>query len=260
VDQFCCEEIGRGQQALQSIDAICKICGSGFSYPKGGGRLRHFCSTSCKKTWQLRQQQRYRAEGRKHRRPGYDQEYWSSIKQPKSFSCLYCGSEFFSKQLKASYCSKLCSAAGIAKKLEASSIATTHRTCGKCGALFRPYRSSRDQKRRGQFQRFCSTACGHRPRRSLDLKARTGANRRRRRIGGVDPMEVLERDGWRCHLCGIETPKRLRGTTDPRAPEVDHIDPIAAGGDHSMVNTACACRKCNLEKGATPKGQLRLFG
>lgn len=73
-----------------------------------------------------------------------------------------------------------------------------------------------------------------------------------------DPIEVLERDGWKCHLCGIRTPKGLRGTHDARAPELDHIVPIAAGGEHSRRNTACACRRCNITKGARPLGQLRL--
>lgn len=75
-----------------------------------------------------------------------------------------------------------------------------------------------------------------------------------------DPFEVLERDGWRCHMCGCKTPKRLRGTYDDRAPELDHVVPLAAGGEHSRRNTACACRKCNSAKGAKPLGQLRLIG
>jgi len=75
-----------------------------------------------------------------------------------------------------------------------------------------------------------------------------------------DPFEVFERDGWRCHLCRCKTPQRLRGSMDDRAPELDHIVPLAAGGEHSRRNTACACRKCNQTKGAEPRGQLRLIG
>jgi 5-methylcytosine-specific restriction endonuclease McrA len=73
-----------------------------------------------------------------------------------------------------------------------------------------------------------------------------------------DPLEVLARDGWRCHICGVSTPKRLRGTFDDRAPELDHIIPLAAGGEHTRLNTACACRKCNIAKSNKPLGQLRL--
>jgi len=83
----------------------------------------------------------------------------------------------------------------------------------------------------------------------------------RGRIQGAerfDPLEILARDGWRCHLCGVATPKRLRGTHDDRAPELDHIQPLAQGGQHTRLNTACACRRCNIAKGGKHLGQLRL--
>lgn len=73
-----------------------------------------------------------------------------------------------------------------------------------------------------------------------------------------DPLEILARDGWRCHICGISTPKRLRGAYDDRSPELDHILPLAIGGLHTRLNTACACRRCNIAKGSRQLGQLRL--
>ena len=71
---------------------------------------------------------------------------------------------------------------------------------------------------------------------------------------------VLERDGWRCQLCGIATPKKLRGTRLPNAPEVDHVVPLSAPGTpgHVPENCQCACRACNIAKGGAPKGQLSL--
>lgn len=74
-----------------------------------------------------------------------------------------------------------------------------------------------------------------------------------------DPIEILSRDGWRCHLCGASTPKRLRGSYHERAPELDHIVPLAKGGSHTRLNAACACRKCNIDKGDRLLGQLRLL-
>lgn len=79
-------------------------------------------------------------------------------------------------------------------------------------------------------------------------------------VEAVNPIKVMERDGWRCQLCGTGTPKRLRGTGHDHAPELDHIIPLACGGEHSYRNVQCACRKCNLSKSAQPKGQLLLFG
>lgn len=75
-----------------------------------------------------------------------------------------------------------------------------------------------------------------------------------------DPLEIFDRDGWRCGLCGTSTPKSKRGTYDAKAPELDHIIPISAGGPHTRMNVQCACRACNMAKGSKPLGQLRLVG
>lgn len=100
--------------------------------------------------------------------------------------------------------------------------------------------------------RFCSSKCRNKASNSkkasgLYLGARF--DRFGVRCDRVDPLAVLDRDGWRCRFCLIETPKTARGTYKHNAPEVDHINPISRGGDHSMANTQCLCRACNLSKG-----------
>jgi 5-methylcytosine-specific restriction endonuclease McrA len=47
-----------------------------------------------------------------------------------------------------------------------------------------------------------------------------------------------------CHLCGEPFVTGDRVT-------VDHITPIAVGGDHSLENLAAAHERCNKRKGAT---------
>lgn len=76
----------------------------------------------------------------------------------------------------------------------------------------------------------------------------------------VNRLKVFARDGWRCQLCGVRTPKRLLGRQVPRAPELDHIVPMNAvsRGPHTYSNTQLACRACNVKKGARPLGQLRI--
>lgn len=74
----------------------------------------------------------------------------------------------------------------------------------------------------------------------------------------IDPVKVFERDGWRCHVCRRKTPKRLRGSHDGCAPELDHIVTLADGGSHTWGNVACACRSCNQSKGARSFGQIGL--
>src|SRR5262249_42535949 len=79
--------------------------------------------------------------------------------------------------------------------------------------------------------------------------------------GTVTRRKVLQRDHWRCQLCGVSTPERLSGTTHPNAPEVDHIVPLSAPGSpgHVWSNVQCACHTCNMAKGTTSRGQLRIF-
>lgn len=67
----------------------------------------------------------------------------------------------------------------------------------------------------------------------------------------VVPQQVFARDGWKCQLCGVDTPRRLRGSYEPNAPELDHIVPLSKGGGHTWANVQCACRACNSAKGAS---------
>jgi len=58
---------------------------------------------------------------------------------------------------------------------------------------------------------------------------------------------VYERDGKICAYCG-----------DENGPfHIDHIFPIALGGDNSPSNLTVACQPCNLSKGAKTLGEWR---
>jgi hypothetical protein len=76
----------------------------------------------------------------------------------------------------------------------------------------------------------------------------------------INPIAVFERDGWRCQVCMVRTPRRLRGTHNPRAPELDHRVAMASGGSHTWDNVQCCCRKCNIGKSSSKiLGQHNLF-
>ena len=95
-------------------------------------------------------------------------------------------------------------------------------------------------------------------------RARYKARRRARlsivTADAVDPFTVFVRDGWRCYICGIDTPQELRGTYEPQAPELDHMVSLASGGSHSLDNLACACRRCNGDKGALDWDEYLMTG
>lgn len=69
---------------------------------------------------------------------------------------------------------------------------------------------------------------------------------------------VFRRDGWRCHICGRLT-ARERQVPDPRAPTIDHIIPLADGGDDTMRNVATAHFSCNSRRGTGGLVQMRLI-
>ncbi len=112
--------------------------------------------------------------------------------------------------------------------------------CAECGQDFVP---AYGDKRRV----YCSAEC---MRKSVKRAAKQ-ARRARIKATEIEPvytMVVLDRDGWKCVLCGIDTPRELRGTTHDQAPEMDHIIPLAKGGPHTYENVRCLCRKCNQAK------------
>lgn len=94
------------------------------------------------------------------------------------------------------------------------------------------------------------------------------SNRRRRalrRSARSEPyttLEIADRDGWRCQLCGKKVPRKSAARS-PRSATVDHIVPISLGGDDVKANVQLAHFSCNVAKNnrALPRGeQLRLIG
>lgn len=152
--------------------------------------------------------------------------------------CIVCSKEFAGGRGR-----KICSDACV--KLRAQDcfnrqrgIDRSPRICPGCGTGFTPHYGSRKRI-------YCSTQCSRRTCRSHSKAIRRNAMAER-----FDPVIVFERDDWRCYLCGDPTPCELRGSYDPKAPELDHKIPIARGGQHTLENTGCACRACNIAKGA----------
>jgi len=244
---------------VQIRSAACKQCGKPFDFLPTD-RNRKFCSVDCSKAAGRQNCKRYRAEKR------YAGRKWGKFKDPtykpppryKDFICKRCGTSFRSSQSSAHYCSTTCMAFELSERNRIYPLST----CSTCGKSFKPSRPNRKQVAAGYIQKTCSYQCAGMSERP-NKPTRRSQTERLKKSGywhPVDPIKVFDRDGWKCHLCGIRTPKRLRGTTDDRAPECDHIVPLAAGGAHSYENSACSCRRCNREKGATPLGQLLLFG
>lgn len=59
----------------------------------------------------------------------------------------------------------------------------------------------------------------------------------RKAISKKTRFEIFKRDGFKCTYCGAEAPKAIL--------HVDHIHPVAKGGDNDMLNLTTACSDCN---------------
>jgi hypothetical protein len=55
-------------------------------------------------------------------------------------------------------------------------------------------------------------------------------------------FEVFKRDSFACQYCGKAAPDVIL--------HIDHINPIAGGGDNDVMNLITSCIDCNLGKGA----------
>lgn len=216
-----------------SRQAACPCCGSGFksttSGPSPGGWTR-YCSRECYGTATRLASGSHPLAKR-------------IVVRLYAGNCTGCGKRFHQMRLGGKYCGETCRTAAYAWE-------PSVRPCVACGEDFTA----------DKWQRVCSEGCAAEVARK---HRRVAKSRRRARLRGVkhdsiDPLKVFARDGWKCQLCGVSTPQRLRGTMQDRAPELDHVVPLAAGGSHTWGNVQCACRRCNNVKGANPMGQLGL--
>lgn len=255
----------------------CKGCGTTIY------RLK-FCTSDCRTDWYARTcAERSRERDRARGVRSWAERYPTTNTVERA--CQHCGSSFTRRKRPddaALFCSKHCAGAARTKaRMEAEGVAALVR---RERAIYRAWaKRNRPAPVAGKVCRDCGASvrksaqrcepCREASARAVKLRARKSpamraararakaAYRARRRAAAIetfDPFEIFERDKWRCHICGIKTPKRLRGTYTDNAPELDHVIPLAAGGEHSRRNTACACRKCNIAKGDKPLGQLRL--
>jgi len=233
--RFCSDACQRRNHSAKplAITVTCEGCGNDFR-PMRTDRVR-FCSRGC---------------------AGAERTKRRQVKYPSS-AVRFCLCEecnrLFAARGPAVVCGSSCAAVRAdARRRARIEEQRTARACAHCATTFLPAHGA---------MVYCSDRCARR-----SAKVKHGSTHRRRARGFgvayevVNPLRVFERDAWRCQECGCKTPRSLRGTTNPRAPELDHIQPMSRGGSHTYRNTRCTCRACNGRKGNGPGGQLLLFG
>lgn len=164
--------------------------------------------------------------------------------------CIHCSREFRPLTTEG-YCRDECRGECRGEKARKALATNTRnhiaktkpRDCIGCGLSFIPVYGD---KRRA----FCSVMC----RRRYANRTSSSNHRKRARHYGcyyepVNLKKILERDGYKCGICGEMTePDSV--LYSPRYPSVDHIIPLSKGGPHRPANLQCACFMCNSIKGA----------
>lgn len=158
----------------------------------------------------------------------------------------------------------VCTSCRAKRKTEAARLAKGQKSCLSCRAPMPHVRANtcgvecayelERAARRRHRRTYRTTPAGRAELRAMHARRR--ALLASARVDKVDPHAVHERDGWRCHLCSKLTDRRV-SVPHPKAPTLDHLIPLAAGGDHSYVNVATAHFSCNTRRQDRGTAQLR---
>ena len=172
----------------------------------------------------------------------------SNSKNQTEVACIVCGGKF------------------VYERSALSTPGRLRRFCGpKCrrqrlNQLGRSYRPPRRKLCEcagchGQFlartdkQLFCSL-----PSCRKQCKADAASRRRaaKRGAGSVrfTRRSIFERDGWKCWIC--EKPVDKSGADKDLRPSLDHVIPLAKGGQHHPDNCRCAHWVCNSKRVTLP--------
>jgi 5-methylcytosine-specific restriction endonuclease McrA len=223
----------------------CWQCSTSFYRKRAGGGIYakrdsgRFCSRSCAGQWRT-------ARAAERKPPPAPPR----VQPPRTAVCVQCRQSFIRRDNRQQLtCGRACThARQRGRKLTRR---TFPRQCATCSQRFTAKQARVQTCPTCRKKRQRKLYGGHK---HTDRARRFGVARRY----NIDPLKVFARDRWHCQLCGRATPQRLRGSTKPTAPELDHIVPLSAGGGHTWDNVQCACRSCNGKKSARPLGQLRL--
>jgi 5-methylcytosine-specific restriction endonuclease McrA len=170
-------------------------------------------------------------------------------------TCLNCGAELKSSSGFASYCSKPECAR---RRMRGHDIA--QRTCKCCGKTLASnvwrgdFCDSKPCRRAASRDRYARVVAerGDLFHSLRETQHRHNALRRARKAlvdaSHVRRLEVFERDAWMCGICGEPIDMSLVHPHVMSA-SLDHIVPLALGGEHSYENCQAAHLSCNSSKG-----------
>lgn len=217
----------------------CPVCAATIERGgRKGGPLPIYCSPQCKRTAQReREEQDGRAEARRQR--ALKKAAQERAQRPPRH-CQYCDSPMTTTRRTQ------CGKPECVKRAKAERMREYMRTRRADPVLATKYL---DYDRKAQRKRL--ETVGHWRTVYPERAARTDAERRMReraaKVEDFAPREVYERDEWVCQLCRLPIDPAI-AWPDSMSPSVDHVVPLAKGGDHSLANVQAAHLGCNSRK------------
>lgn len=253
---------------LGRYERFCATCGDRFSFGAGRGQARRYCEPSCyprpKRPTKACDVQGCSNPARSNTSPHCERHYYQVrrtgflllTEAERYDSCQYCGVATNGRK----FCSSRCASR------RRRGIPTTAR-CAWCQKEFDPFWKAItcSEKCRVLWKRKRSTLyyakrMADDPAFVLKVRSREYARKARKRVAFIEDVDrdaVMDRDRWRCHLCGQPIPKSAKWP-NPKFGTLDHVLPLSAGGAHSYANVKAAHLSCNCSKGARPAGQMGL--
>ena len=232
VTNLYCSKACSGKHRVLARKRSCLVCGAEYTWQDNEYCSDRFCSLECE----------------------------AAPKPAQVFDkiCERCGEAFAASWPTAKYCSSDCrnQSYNEIRRLKYEGAPKKEIVCQCCGSAF----MSSNPKRLVCDNSKCRTSAYKQGRK--DQRRRRRARMRSVKTDVFTSVEIFERDGWRCGICGEKVNKGIE-YPHPKSASLDHIVPLAEGGEHSKANCQLAHFSCNARKGAhTVRGgeQLRLFG
>lgn len=234
---FCRQKAKRERYKATLVDRVCITCGQTYQTSELSLRMgqKNYCSEDCT--------------------------------PPRNTEDVVITCQRCSKQFDAHPNTKWCAECKVELNREYGRInwrkyykRPTHakRTCANCGKWFTPDHGA---------QLYHSSQCAERAyKNDENAKKRQKEYMQRRKQWSRKPpggekvyrARIFDRDNWTCQLCGKKVNKRLHWP-NPMSATLDHIVPLANGGQHIPENCQLAHFMCNSTRSNVGGAQLRLF-
>lgn len=256
--KYCSPQCGReGAPSAARVSVTCSVCNAPMTQrSRYVGMRPAICSMECQTEAKRQRNARSRSE-----LPEDHPARWilGQLSSPlRYYQCADCGSPAcydarFEQASRCTSCRQEKKRQDKRRRLDGDRSRFISGVCTRCGQSFVADRATGASVQAGGP--YCSYKC----------KTRSSSSRRRARkanatIERVDEAYVYMRDSYTCQICH----KRLamsRSVPHPKAPTIDHIIPLVAGGDHSHANVRAAHFICNsLKGGNATDDQLLLVG